>query len=89
MVMLRAVLGYRQRAAGIGCRHDMPDYETMATAEKPAVGNHCHILAQTFAHDRRVHFSDAGAAFGAFVADHNHIVFDDKDERPRNRTFSP
>lgn len=87
MVILRAVLGYRQRAACIGFRHDMPDYETMATAEKPAIGNHRHVLAQTFAHDRRgrsKHFSDAGAAFGAFVA-----AFDDKDERPRNRTFSP
>ena len=80
MVMVVAVLDYRQCAADIGFRRDVADHETVGAAGETAVGDQRDVLAQAFAHDGgggREHFAHAGAAFGAFVADDDDIAFDD------------
>ena len=56
----------------------MSHHESVAGAAEAAIGDQGHRFSQAFADDRRghaQHFAHAGAALGAFIADHHHIAF--------------
>mmetsp|Transcript_14368 Transcript_14368/g.41139 ORF Transcript_14368/g.41139 Transcript_14368/m.41139 type:complete len:263 (-) Transcript_14368:789-1577(-) len=58
----------------------MPNDEPMRATGEPPICHQGHVLAEAGPHDGargREHLPHAGAAFGAFVADHNEVAFRD------------
>ena len=73
-----SVLDNGKGAAFGGFGGDVANNEAVAAAGESAVGDEGDMVAKPFAHDGgggRQHFSHAGSAFGAFVADDEDVAF--------------
>ena len=58
-------------------RRDVADHQAVRRAREAAVGDQRDLVAEPFADERRgdvQHLAHAGAAGGAFVADHDHVA---------------
>ncbi len=67
--------GNRPTHGGFG--RDVADHQTARRAAEAAIGHERHFFAQTFADNRRrdaQHFTHAGAAFRAFITNHDDIA---------------
>src|SRR5438552_1693444 len=77
----RELLPDGQRPAHISFGRDMADNEPMTAPRKSAICDKSDVFAKALAHNGRSrgkHLAHAGPASRPFIADHDHIAFDDR-----------